>query len=596
MTRRWWVWLCLLGACARAPVVSVEVQGVPADTATLEVWTWQGGVGAATPVRFPVEAARPTQRLGLRLGQDLNLMDRRGDVAVAVGALGKDGCLLGLGETSGIAGGNDLYLRLALSPTTGPCGTERPLLVSVQPLRTRTLAQEPLTVRGLGFQPDVTVQVGGQPAPGVRAISPMQIAGPLPALPGRVGPQDITVSSRDGARLATAAGALRLMLTELRLAPTLVVVDRNICPPGGWAVPLPRADGGADLVVSSRVYDPTDPTQRPAQLLSSLRPGRQYVDVAYFPARPGRVMSSAALDLDGDGLRREVVFASIEGYDNKLKTFAGPSTLPAYRVEGAQITALGPAVQVEPRLFGPLGEKVVGFRDVTALPALGADRRETVQAVLNPWLYEYRLDGGGLVRQRSASALGVYTGPVLTAALLPGRGPGLVLGALAFAAPGADPQPIVTGTAGCRDIAAGDIDGDGVPELGCTLPNPSLFIYPNQTPGGDSPRVLLGAPLKVACGVSPWGVSFVDLDGDGLSEVLCASYGVGVVGYYGELFLYKNVNGGLWRTAIDDLTFPPGQELIGFNIAVADFDGDGRTDLATTFNNDRVLILFNQSN
>lgn len=591
------LWATLtLAACERPPVAQLEVSGVPAGAAQLEVWLWADGRAAATPLRFPIDAPRDPQRLGLRLPATGTFA-----LQLGVGALSADGCLVALGEARGLFNGVDLILRSALSPVSGGCGAARPILTSVTPARARTLSQDALTVRGLGLQPDYLVRVGDKDAPLVKAVSPTRITGPLPALPGLIGPQDVTVWSAGGTRLARVQGAIRLMLTELRLSPTLVKLNRGAlgnC--RGWLSVVPH-EVGAGLVLSLPSFVPPSGGAA-AVYLPTLSPGQTLVESIVFsdPAiNTGRADSSVVLDLDGDGRRNEVVFLVNQGYDPPSRTFKGPAALVAYRIEGSKLNLLGAPVTVGSQLFGsPSADKGSPVRAGAVRPARPGDPRETLLTVQRMALYEHRLEGGALVP--GAVGSGDHDYPVQVAALLPGKDPGVLSLGYGYSAAVTDaPRRVLNWPGGsCRDSAVGDVDGDGLSDMACTyttVTDKHLLVVPNRTPASNALQVVAGTAQELRCGSVPTSVVLSDLDGDGLAEAVCGvltnsleTRGVDV------LFVYRNVGGALVRVPVD-FEAPSGQVLTPFNIVDADFDGDGRVDLATTFSDDSVLVLFNQS-
>ena len=59
-----------------------------------------------------------------------------------------------------------------------------------------------------------------------------------------------------------------------------------------------------------------------------------------------------------------------------------------------------------------------------------------------------------------------------------------------------------------------------------------------------------------------------------------------------KLYLYLNKGGDMEPVP---LMSPPGEELSGVSVVMADFDGDGRTDLAAPYPTGGALIVFNLS-
>ncbi len=116
--------------------------------------------------------------------------------------------------------------------------------------------------------------------------------------------------------------------------------------------------------------------------------------------------------------------------------------------------------------------------------------------------------------------------------------------------------------------AVGDLNGDGIPDLVCVVVSSST--------GNDSAVVLLGngngtfkPPVYLAGGLGTDTVAIADVNGDGKSDLITAT-DLGAVGV-----LLGNGDG-TFRPAN---FFPAGQQPV--DIAVADFDGDGHPDLVT---------------
>jgi hypothetical protein len=134
------------------------------------------------------------------------------------------------------------------------------------------------------------------------------------------------------------------------------------------------------------------------------------------------------------------------------------------------------------------------------------------------------------------------------------------------------------------DIAEGDLNHDGVPDLVVTDWRASTV------------NVLLGngdgtfqPPVSYAVGTSPYGVVLADLTGDGALDILTANRDADAS--HDISILMGNGDG----------TFQPATYVAdgtGTNsVAVADLNGDGKLDLAATNLNDRTLsIMFGNGN
>ncbi len=150
----------------------------------------------------------------------------------------------------------------------------------------------------------------------------------------------------------------------------------------------------------------------------------------------------------------------------------------------------------------------------------------------------------------------------------------------------------VTGTSSAhsrpRHIAMGDLDGDGKPELvACmydTLTNGISAVFVYQNTGGNG-IISYGTPVICSSGAGGTNVKLADLDGDGKLDIIVACSGSGVISC-------------LRNTSAGSLSFAAKRDLYPLagapEVAIADFDGDGRPDIAaTTYGNSQVKIFRN---
>lgn len=114
-------------------------------------------------------------------------------------------------------------------------------------------------------------------------------------------------------------------------------------------------------------------------------------------------------------------------------------------------------------------------------------------------------------------------------------------------------------------VAAADVDGDGRVDLGVAGgEGESSFAVWLGTPDGTF-RLASGAPWQIAAG--PGKVDAADTDGDGIAEFL-------VSGWNGGALTLVGLTGGRVRITPVPIGGSP------WGAAVADFDGDGRLDVA----------------
>jgi len=120
-------------------------------------------------------------------------------------------------------------------------------------------------------------------------------------------------------------------------------------------------------------------------------------------------------------------------------------------------------------------------------------------------------------------------------------------------------------------IAAGDLDGDGTPDLVVTsLPNSKVSVFRNTSSPGS---ISFAAQLDFTTGTLPDYISIGDIDGDGKADLAVASQISHTVS------ILRNTGSG-------SISFAPKTDFAtGLNpdfIAIGDMDGDGKPDLAVT--------------
>ena len=137
-----------------------------------------------------------------------------------------------------------------------------------------------------------------------------------------------------------------------------------------------------------------------------------------------------------------------------------------------------------------------------------------------------------------------------------------------------------------RAIAAGDLDSDGKPELAvANKDNSTVSIFRNNSTGSD---ILFSPRIDYAAGTTPCDVAIGDLDGDGKPDLAVANQ------YTGTISAYKNTSapGAVSFNAKIDY----GSVLYGpRSIAIGDLDGDGKPELAV-LNGTYVSVLKNKVN
>lgn len=154
------------------------------------------------------------------------------------------------------------------------------------------------------------------------------------------------------------------------------------------------------------------------------------------------------------------------------------------------------------------------------------------------------------------------------------------------------PKVDLAAGAGCDDVAVGDLNGDGKPDIAAINTDGTLSVLQNVVAAPGTITTNSFAP-QISLPISPGGVgvALVDIDGDGRLDLA-------VTAYLPQLFsIIQNFSDG------GDLTTNSfGQRIDypldgrGHTISVGDLDGDGKPDLVVdTELNSTISIFHNQS-
>ena len=129
------------------------------------------------------------------------------------------------------------------------------------------------------------------------------------------------------------------------------------------------------------------------------------------------------------------------------------------------------------------------------------------------------------------------------------------------------------------NIKAGDLDGDGKPEIAVTqLIGSVVSVFKNIS----DDVIDFATPISISTDVRPWGLDFGDMDGDGLPDIVVASLEKSVT-----ILNNESTSSGLAFTALVHPT-----TFINRHAAVGDVDGDGKPDILFTSvddNNNNIL-------
>ena len=161
------------------------------------------------------------------------------------------------------------------------------------------------------------------------------------------------------------------------------------------------------------------------------------------------------------------------------------------------------------------------------------------------------------------------------------------LGAGSFAAEVDLPLP--SGGGGTfNGVTLADVDGDGKLDiLVCNSTHGWVVIYRNISTGGTLTTNSFAAPVVLITGADPRHVRVADLDGDGRPDVICANSGSGTISIFQNIGVAGTLTTNSFAPRVDLACVNQSQD-----VAVADFDGDGKPDLAVVNFGATQLSLF----
>lgn len=137
-------------------------------------------------------------------------------------------------------------------------------------------------------------------------------------------------------------------------------------------------------------------------------------------------------------------------------------------------------------------------------------------------------------------------------------------------------------------IEAADVDGDGKLDLVvCDRGSNQLLVFRNVAVPGALTTNSFTAPVALPTGNDPRHVRVADLDGDGRPDLVVACYADNA------LSIFQNIGspGTLTTNSFaPSITLPTGTGC--YDVAIADFDGDGQLDLAVVNYGVSVVSLF----
>jgi hypothetical protein len=144
-------------------------------------------------------------------------------------------------------------------------------------------------------------------------------------------------------------------------------------------------------------------------------------------------------------------------------------------------------------------------------------------------------------------------------------------------------------SAASQPVILGDINGDGKPDIIVShLFQNYITVLINTTPPGSSTPTF-GAPQTFAAGNSPSSVSLADINGDGKPDIIVGNQNDGTI----SVLINTTPPGATTASFLAAQSFmaePAGPQKF---VAVGDFNGDGKPDVAVASASGSVAVLLN---
>jgi hypothetical protein len=131
-------------------------------------------------------------------------------------------------------------------------------------------------------------------------------------------------------------------------------------------------------------------------------------------------------------------------------------------------------------------------------------------------------------------------------------------------------------------IAIADFDGDGKPDILVTNKGSNtISIFSNTSTSGV---ISLASKVDSTTGTDPVGLAIADIDGDGKPDAVVANNGGDTVS------IFRNTSTGGVISFASKVDYKTGGAPV--DVAIADFDGDGKPDIAVTNSYSNTISVF----
>ena len=375
-------------------------------------------------------------------------------------------------------------------------------------------------------------------------------------------------------------GAVRASV--LTASPTCLTVS---VPPGATYGPVTVTTGGL-VAYSSQQFEPTFVGNGAAVNAATFAPGTNM----NVPA----AITTVIADLDGDG-KPDLVTANV--YANAISIYQNVG------INGV----LTPASFAAPVVFAvgsgsddPVGVAVADVDGDGKLDLVVPDRNNNQLAIFRNistggmlttnsfaapiflavagdprWVVVRDLDGDGRPELITANASG-------TLSILRNIGTAGSLTTNSFA-PHLD--LILAGSS--QNLAVGDLDGDGKPDLAVADSSGFISLFRNQCTPGNISASTFDARVDLPAQSGSLNVVIGDLDGDGRPELITTAYLPQTLSVYRNLATPGSLTTNSFAASVD---YPLAGR--GHTIALGDLNGDGKPDITEVTELDSVMSLF----